>query len=100
MAGLSDMLLDYWSRESVLSHYFQFHFMFEAAVVLHEDLREQWESTPHSSSLPPHLLQERLAAPFDANEFAALCSTSWIHKLTWKMDTGESGTFMHHLMGS
>lgn len=98
IVALRDALFAYWAEETVLSHYFQFHFTFEACVTLHQSLRDEWTSSPQLSFDPPHLLQRVLGKPFAAQEFAELCQASWIHKLTWKGKGGGPGTFLDHLL--
>src|SRR5581483_2229233 len=75
------MLRHYWRENDRLLNYFLLHYLFEAAITVHADLREHWLRTPALSSHTCHLLQGRLPLAFDPEWFASIRRQTTIHKL-------------------
>ncbi len=96
-----DMLYLYWKKENNLRHYYLVHLFFTLAVNEKEANSIMWNQMPFVNNSNPHMLQERLFMPYDA-EWLKLCkSFSAVHKLTYKFDANKvniSNTFYEHLI--
>lgn len=84
VCAMRDLLTEYWLTQDELNAYFTFHFLFEAAITLHIDLREIWEKTPRVSAETPHLLQNALLNGSRFEHLRDICRSTAVHKLTWK----------------
>lgn len=101
LAAVRDLLVEFWRHETDCVHPYYFHLMFALAVQESPDCAKLWQSVPFYSSVPPHVLQHELFAPFDAARFEAIQRMTPVHKLTYYGDQGfqpeKSGTFYAHL---
>ncbi|HEU5033713.1 MAG TPA: capsular polysaccharide synthesis protein [Mycobacteriales bacterium] len=92
--------LVFWEQHERVWHYYLFHHLFEALVLLDAGFRQQWQRSPRLSAGPPHALQEHLDAPYTEPQLRELLNGSFVHKLTYKYDAGEVGpqTLLGHLV--
>ena len=92
------MLYSYWKEENSQVSYFLFHLFFTMACMLH---KEEWESCPAVSNVPPQMLQEELMQPYTEERWKQLCRMSDFHKLSCKyVGTGTGGQFYDYITGS
>jgi len=81
---MRDLLSEYWESENEARAYFMFHFLFEAAVTLHADLRNIWRKMPTISADGPHLLDMGLWAGWNIERLKDICRTIPVNKLSYK----------------
>lgn len=93
-------LLSYWAANDALCDYFLLHHLFEANIALHGSLQKMWNEMPNLSACPPHALQQKLLLPYSESEFHELITSSWIHKLTHKLEAKDSfsGTYLEAIV--
>jgi hypothetical protein len=81
---MRDLMTDYWLIEDEARAYFIFHFLFEATLTLHADLRGIWKKTPKMFADVPHLLHDALLAGSSSEQLRDICCRTPVHKLSWK----------------
>lgn len=79
----------YWDTHSTKQHYFLYHFLFEALYWADPEFRRRWDGCPARSTRVPHRLQSWMYRPAADVDLEALIASSFVHKLTWKLRTGE-----------
>ena len=88
ICAMRDMLTDYWRANDAVPDYHYFHFLFEAAISLHPELRQAWQAVPvlltgyHGF---PRQLHDALSAGFSESVFRDICKRTPVHKLSWKL---------------
>lgn len=89
--------LKYYSLFDQPSHYFMFHFMFEALITCHDYLAKMHHDMPYLSADAPHALQYLLDQDYDKTAYEAAIESSWAHKLTHKYKPrADAYTHWHH----
>ena len=84
VCAMRDLLTRYWAVENQVRAYFMLHFLFEAAVTLHADLRDIWRKMPIVSADGPHLLQMSLDAGSNFERLKDVCRAIPVNKLSYK----------------
>lgn len=94
-----DLLFEYWEKKNFMIHYFLIYFFMKLAS---QKYKEEWNSIPFFSDVPPHILQRELFAEYSKERMEQLKRMSDIHKLTYKFknpsDTQKKGTIYQHLL--
>ena len=75
---------DYWAHHDRLAHYFLICYLFEAALLLHGDLRRQFLAMPQVNVKVAHALRISLLEPFEEAWHGTVYARSWLHKLSHK----------------
>ena len=96
------MLYAYWANENEAKHYFVFHLMTTIAC---QYFPEEYQQIPVFSNEPCHILQYELKSPYSEKRWKQILTMSDVHKLTYKLETDQSGqsdqmeeTFLQHLL--
>ena len=76
-----DLLFKYWKNNNSTIHYFIFYFFMKLAA---EKYKEEWNSIPFFSDVPPHIMQRELFSEYSEERMELLKRMSDIHKLTYK----------------
>ena len=76
-----DLLFKYWKNNNSTIHYFIFYFFMKLAA---EKYKEEWNSIPFFSDVPPHIMQRELFSEYSEERMEQLKRMSDIHKLTYK----------------
>ncbi len=88
--ALAQMLATYWAENDRLRDYFTIHFMFEAAISLHPQLKTLWLGMPRRMADAPHRLQFSLDEELSDAVLGEIVAGSHVHKLTYKLSTDRS----------
>lgn len=78
-----ELLFEYWKRNNFLTDYFLFHIFFCIAC---DSRFEDYLNVPKQESSSPHLLLLSYSRKYKKDEFDYNISSSWIHKLSYKVD--------------
>lgn len=76
-----DLHYKYWKKYNYQIHYFIFYFFMKLAA---EKYKEEWNSIPFFSDVPPHIMQRELFSEYSEERMELLKRMSDIHKLTYK----------------
>lgn len=75
-----DLLFEYWKKSNFMLHYFIFYFFMKLAT---EKYKEEWNSLPLFSDVPPHIMQRELFTEYSEERMGQLKRMSDIHR-HWK----------------
>lgn len=78
------MLLAYWERETDIRSYFLLHIVMSKMIDENPACRAIFYKIPYFNSGNAHVLQNRLGAEYDEEEWEIIKRTSCVHKLTYK----------------
>jgi len=79
-----EAMLIYWEHHDDAINYFIFHHVFEALYRLDERFRNERDAIAQLPSSKPHEWYFKLSEDFDQAAYSKICSSSNIHKLTYK----------------
>lgn len=96
-ATLSRVLERYWSQEGDLRDYFAIHFVFEAALSLNREFRNEWLRSPLKWADDPHWLQVNIDSNLTVEQLKNAVGKTPIHKLTYKLDAGQVNRLINYL---
>lgn len=80
-----NILFEYLKKEQRVINYFIFHLTMSLVINNDEESREVWDSIPYICNMNPHVLQFHMTQKFNEEYWKCICSTTSIHKLTYKL---------------
>lgn len=98
IADLKKSMLNYWSVEDKLIHYFLFHFFLYKIVTSNYLYYSEWKKTPKIDNRAPHSLQMAFYKKFDRKLLSEFLKKSSIHKLTYKFKDYPEGCLLDYLV--
>ncbi len=95
---LKIFLEEYWAKEDKAFDYFMFHLFASYIILKDEKCWEIFVNMPELSNAYPHLLQQCLLQPYDANMFTNITKLTSIHKLMHKLPPNiATNSFTQHI---
>ncbi len=94
-----DLLEKYWKSENKLCHYFLYHFFISKTLIKDNICKNIFENMYSLSNREPHILQQVLMQKYDKDQLEEIKKLSSIHKLTYKFDKIEKGSFLEFILG-
>ena len=77
----------YWRKKETLTGYFMLHHFFECLYYVIPEFAAEWDGRHAVNAKAPHRLQQAMFSRYSADEFNALLSGHFVHKLTYKFDS-------------
>ncbi len=91
-------LEEYWSRENTAFDYYMFHLYTTYAILKDYECNRIFFNMHEISNAYPHLLQQCLSKPHDADLFNKIRHLTNIHKLTYKLPSSlPKDSFLCHI---
>ncbi|WP_157683113.1 capsular polysaccharide synthesis protein [Microlunatus soli] len=94
VALLRAALLTWFEHRQDLIDYYLIHHLFEMLYRLEPGFAEEWDGGIRLGSRPPHALQVMMYEPLDSNELDRVLRSSFIHKLTHKLNRQHRDGFI------
>lgn len=83
---MKESLLSYWSKYDRAIDYFILHHIFEILYFLDPKFQAEWDHHDQPLTSEAHRWYFKQQEPFNIAEYQKICSSSPIHKLTYKVD--------------
>lgn len=81
--AIKKIIREFWLYENNCLHHYYFHLIFLLAINKNENCRNEWNSVPFYSNVPPHILQMELFNKYNKKRFDQILEMSPVHKLTY-----------------
>lgn len=94
-----DLLEKYWKSENKLCHYFLYHFFISKTLIKNDLCKNIFENMFSLSNKETLILGQILTQKYDNEQWEDIKKLSSIHKLTYKFNKIEKGSFLEFILG-
>ena len=93
-------LCEYHRRFKTPHDYYIFHLVLSVLVDNDFECRQIWEQMPYVCNMNPHVLLYSFKEPYREDKYNQIISSCFIHKLTYKFDSGllNTNNVLRHFM--
>ncbi len=91
------IMFEYWKQEIDIRNYFLLHIIMSKLIDEDSECRNIFERVPYFNSGNAHVLQMKLGAEYDEEEWNIIKSVSAIHKLTYKKKYLQGDIYNYHM---
>ena len=95
MKNMQKILFDYWENYNFAINYFIYHILLR---IVAEHFQKEWKRIPVYPNCMPLIMQAEFQEKYSEKRYKELMSISDLHKLTYKFNKVQPGSFLEYIL--